>query len=556
MVYRVRHVHLNTLHAIKILMAPSSAVQKRLMQEGRVQASLRHPNVVSVTDIAMFDGTAALVMEYIEGPPLNELLKTREMNLIQAIALGEGILQGVAAAHDHGLIHRDLKPANVMLAVESGAIIPKVTDFGLAKLSDQERNGDVTATKTGIAMGTPAYMAPEQFRDAKSVDQRADVFSIGAILYELLCGARAFKGGSFLDVYQQVAEGNFIPIAEHNPDIPMEMQVAIERALSVHPKERHEDCHELLTQWKAASRIILQRMKEKGKTELQPWDDDLMNTVSVLSSSEDITGAIGPLDKKSIPSTSLDTWTDVDAKPEPQNDTPAGEVSTNTPIRGAILTVSLAAFIIMSAVIGWTVLEQKTGVTSKAVVEVQENIPNAAPTPADLASKSDPQLEPTETDRTSNSASESQKANDTTQRKATERRPRPPKQPTRRETSVGEVTKPQTESGSDVAPATEAGLTTESTSRDSIAMKAELPEKEDEPSTVPLENVSVSGDAKRVWLVNEGGTFGPGIVPVGTYKIKVLFAGKEPLEVGEVTVKNDAKYMITCQSLFSKCKVR
>ena len=210
----------------------------------------------------------------------------------------------------------------------------------------------------------------------------------------------------------------------------------------------------------------------------------------------------------------------------------------------------------MSVLIGWTVLEQKTGVTSKAVVEVQENIQNAAPTPADLAPKSDPQLEPTETDRTSNSASESQKANETTQRKATERRTRPPNQPTRRETSVGEVTKPQTESGSDVAPATEAGLATESTSRDSIAMKAELPEKGDESATVQPENVSVSGDAKRVWLVNEKGTFGPGIVPIGTYKIKVLFAGKEPLEVGEITVARDREYMIACQSLFSKCKVR
>ena len=257
MVYRVRHIHLNTLHAMKILMMPSSAVQQRLMQEGRVQASLRHTNVVSVTDIAMFEGTAALVMEYIEGPPLNELLKTRTMNLIQAVALGEGILQGVAAAHDHGLIHRDLKPANVMLAVEGGAIIPKVTDFGLAKLADSDRTGDMTATKTGIAMGTPAYMAPEQFRDAKSVDQRADVFSIGAILYELVCGARAFKGNSFPDVYQHVAEGNYAPIDSHVQDIPLEMQDAITQALSVDPAERQEDCHELLNQWKSATKQIL-----------------------------------------------------------------------------------------------------------------------------------------------------------------------------------------------------------------------------------------------------------------------------------------------------------
>ena len=537
MVYRVRHIHLNTLHAMKILMSPSSAVQQRLMQEGRVQASLRHANVVSVTDIAMFDGAAALVMEYIEGPPLNELLKTRTMNLIQAVALGEGILQGVAAAHDHGLIHRDLKPANVMLAVEGGAILPKVTDFGLAKLSDADRTGDMTATKTGIAMGTPAYMAPEQFRDAKSVDQRADVFSVGAILYELVCGARAFKGNSFLDVYHHVAEGNYAPIDSHNPDIPMEMQAAIKRALSVNPAERHEDCHDLLTQWKSATKVILSQMKEDGLRAVEPWDQDLMNTVNVLSSSEDITDEAQALENEnSPPSTSLDTWTDVDTNLEAHSSIGSTANPTVPEKSARRIGFVVATLLLIIGLISFVLFMFQPANTASEIADIEvdytepkviNEIPEvSAPTPSTTGI--DVNGSPTKTVVVSEPQNKSPKARNKSVRTI---QPKPQRNATSSTPEPESTLKPVAEAHPLVA----------------------IEEKDTPETTQP--NVTVVGDAKRVWLVSAQGTFGPGTVPVGTYKIKVLFDGKEPLEVGEVSVNEGSEHVIKCQSLFSKCKV-
>ena len=168
-VYRARHRELESLHAIKKLKVQDFDIQNRLIQEGRLLANIRHPNILSVTDLVKLDGSPSLVMEFIQGPSLALFLQQLDLTLVQADALARGILNGVLAAHNKGLIHRDLKPGNILLDIIDGNIVPKVADFGLAKIVDSS-SPILPMTRTGVTMGTPAYMAPEQIKDFGSVD--------------------------------------------------------------------------------------------------------------------------------------------------------------------------------------------------------------------------------------------------------------------------------------------------------------------------------------------------------------------------------------------------
>ncbi len=244
-VYRVRHRQLNTLHALKVLSITSPAIRERMILEGRVQASLRHLNVVAVTDVLEVDGMPGLLLEHIEGPSLEDALRKYKLTVADAEVLFLGVLAGVRHAHHHGLVHRDLKPANVLLAQTPEGYVPKVTDFGLAKVLQGDAEAP-SSTRTGTAMGTPHYMAPEQIRDARHVDQRADIFSLGCILYELVTGERAFPGEDALTVYNAVVSGNYIPTRHFVPDLPEPFDVAIRGSLVLDPRRRIPDCAKLL----------------------------------------------------------------------------------------------------------------------------------------------------------------------------------------------------------------------------------------------------------------------------------------------------------------------
>jgi len=123
-----------------------------------------------------------LVMEYINGPSLDDFLGQKTLSIVHAEDIAEKLIKGVSAAHKNGLIHRDLKPANIMLDISHGQLTPKITDFGLSKILDADHQSG--QTRSGIAMGTPRYMSPEQIRDAKSVDLRTDIFALGGVLYQ------------------------------------------------------------------------------------------------------------------------------------------------------------------------------------------------------------------------------------------------------------------------------------------------------------------------------------------------------------------------------------
>lgn len=244
-VYRARHVELGTLHALKVLSISSQPMRKRLLREGRTQGTLRHPNVVAVTDLVDVSGSPGLVLELVEGLVLDELLNV-QLSLDQVDVLARQILAGVGAAHRQGLVHRDLKPANVLLAIADGRPTAKVTDFGLAKALDD----DDGMTRSGSPMGTPGYMAPEQIEDSKRVDARTDVFALGVVLYELCCGLRPYSG-SLPQLFDLATREQFQDPRSLRPQLPDRMVDAIRQALRADPAHRPVDADALLELWSA-----------------------------------------------------------------------------------------------------------------------------------------------------------------------------------------------------------------------------------------------------------------------------------------------------------------
>ena len=237
-VYRVRHLALGSLHALKVLSWDRASVDRRLLLEGRIQAQLRHPNIVAVTDVLRVEGKAALLLDYVDGPTMEDYLDQLEspLELDQAMELFAGILAAVVRAHDAGVLHRDLKPQNVLLATQGDRLQAKVTDFGLAKVVQDEM--EAGNTRTNVTMGTPGYMAPEQVRDAASVDARTDVFALAVLLHELLTGRRAFVDEEGYTAVTATLELTAAPL----PDtVPTQVREAVEAALSRDPDGRPAD---------------------------------------------------------------------------------------------------------------------------------------------------------------------------------------------------------------------------------------------------------------------------------------------------------------------------
>ncbi len=271
-VYRVQHAQLGSTHALKLLAMKGKALSWRLEQEGRIQARLRHPNILQVTDLVEHDGQIGLVMEWIETPALDEwLTQNGPLPLDAALSLFAGVLSAVIAAHDLGILHRDLKPANIMLARGLGGYVPKVADFGIAKMVLDEAP---SRTVGGLPMGSPGYMAPEQIRSAKDVGVQADVFSLGAVLYCMLTGSPPFDGDEPMDLMEATLAGNFRSLADAVPGTPAHVVAAVAKALAPQPADRFADVREL------GRAILADRPELLPAVELAD-DDDLRADMSM-----------------------------------------------------------------------------------------------------------------------------------------------------------------------------------------------------------------------------------------------------------------------------------
>ena len=261
-VWRARHVMLGSHHAVKVLAASSPEMAARLLREGRVQASLRHPNIVPVTDLVQDGGRIALVMELVRGGSLMDRLQLRRrLTAAEVMALLEALLDGLNHAHRAGVLHRDLKLANVLLDDDT----PRIADFGLARLSSGSAGPGMT--RSGQPMGTPGYMPPEQWADAASIDARADIFALGVIAYELLTGSSPFTGPTPTAILNATVAGRRRDVRALCPDCPEPLAAAIDGALQPDRELRLAGCREMA----AALGILL---PERALPEL-PEEDEL-----------------------------------------------------------------------------------------------------------------------------------------------------------------------------------------------------------------------------------------------------------------------------------------
>ena len=238
-VYRARDTRLGRTVAIKILPPDKThdESRQRFLQEARAASALTHPNIAALYDIASDRGIDFIVMEFVAGTPLNELLARKAVRYADALNYAIQIADAVAAAHAIGIVHRDLKPGNMMVT-EEGVI--KVLDFGLAKLvgtaggTPQETTmtmvGDAQETRQGAIVGTAAYMSPEQALGAK-VDRRSDIFSYGVVLYELFTGQRAFPGSAAFAVVSMILKDEPRPVREVLPSLPSDLEKIVHRCL-------------------------------------------------------------------------------------------------------------------------------------------------------------------------------------------------------------------------------------------------------------------------------------------------------------------------------------
>lgn len=235
-VWRVRHTALGTVHALKVLHTADPELADRLLAEGRLQATLDHPNLVPVTDVFAVDGRPALLMACVDGPDLGRFLQSVSPEPGEAEALFHGIVAGVACAYARGIVHRDLKPGNVLLETVGGRPCPRVTDFGIARLLSETG----PRTESGRLVGTLPYLAPELLDGSSRADPRADVWALGVVLYELVCGSRPFDGDSAAELREAIGRGP-VPAARVVPDLPPALGRALAGCLVADPAARIPD---------------------------------------------------------------------------------------------------------------------------------------------------------------------------------------------------------------------------------------------------------------------------------------------------------------------------
>ncbi len=229
--------------ALKVLdpeLADDETARQRFCREARAAASITHENVVAVHQVEK-SGDAKLpylVMQLISGESLEQRLqREKKLPLREVVRIGMQASQGLAAAHEQGLIHRDIKPGNILLEAPQGRV--KLTDFGLARVAQ-----DVKLTATGFVTGTPLYMAPEQAL-GEEPDQRSDLFSLGAILYEMVAGQPPFSGNSALAILKQIVDVKHPPLRSLSPDVPEWLATTIDRLLAKKPADRIQTAGQL-----------------------------------------------------------------------------------------------------------------------------------------------------------------------------------------------------------------------------------------------------------------------------------------------------------------------
>jgi eukaryotic-like serine/threonine-protein kinase len=573
-VYRVRHKDLDSIHALKVLTVHSESIRERLRLEGKAQAKLRHVNIVSVTDLVDVRGAPGLIMECVEGPDLSHVMPLIKGDLELADTLARGIISGVAEAHRLGMVHRDLKPANILIAKQGERPVPKVTDFGLVKVIMAEGEGS-DRTQAGSTMGTPAYMAPEQIRDPRLVDARADLFSLGCILYELVCGTKPFQGNDMLELFTAITSGTYRPPKELNPQLPDRMERAIMGALEVQREQRIPDCRVLfevwegrLVDWKAMSLDKPSGADPRWESVLSSaWGEGAEQSASmtaVPSSLEQGTAGTAQLGSQR----SLETYYDdeaPDSEPAAVEPDPAGPDETfyhppprtedELPSEGVVpaaghsdpsdpepaatkrgaLPWALGVAALLALAVGGGLLMRDRGPAdpAPATAASDQPAPEPAPTQPDVTQPQPEtleELEPTTAEVLPEEALEAQP------------------ELTSAPAPTAPAAAPQPEHVPDPEPVEPDVLQTVPVADAAVA---ETPEAE--PVAAPTTaTVTVEGGL-RIWLVGSAGRFPAGEVPPGSYTIKAFFDPMAPIDAGSFDAAVGAHYTVQCSTAMQRC---
>src|SRR5215467_12717926 len=243
-VYLAEHVELPKRFAIKSLSKSLNSdpqFRSRFYEEAQKQAILDHPNIVQVTDFFEAEGQFFLVMEFVDGQDLGELIRTKgKLPEHEALPIFQDILRGLAFAHSKGVIHRDVKPSNVLIDSQGRA---RIMDFGIAILAGA---GDKRVTATGVTVGSPCYMSPEQIQRPRQLDSRTDIYSLGIVLYEMLAGDVPFNGETDFIVQNQQIHTPPPNLHQSNSEISEELAKMVSKAMAKNPAERFQNCTEFL----------------------------------------------------------------------------------------------------------------------------------------------------------------------------------------------------------------------------------------------------------------------------------------------------------------------
>jgi len=247
-VYLAEDTSLGREVAVKFLSSDKAAdpeSRRRFVHEARAQAMLSHPNIATFHEVGEEGEKVFIVMEYIEGQSLSRLASAEKLSLQEILDLAIQVGEGLSAAHEKGITHRDIKPENVLV---NSKRLAKITDFGLAKWK-----GASTLTQTGARMGTAYYMSPEQV-EGKKLDHRTDIFSLGIVLYELLCTRRPFEGDTETAIFYDLVHTHPQPLARYARNLPEKLEQIVFKCLAKKPEERYQSAADLVTDLKTLRR--------------------------------------------------------------------------------------------------------------------------------------------------------------------------------------------------------------------------------------------------------------------------------------------------------------
>jgi serine/threonine protein kinase len=360
-VFKAHDPLLNRYVALKTIspaLAGDPEFRQRFQREAQAAAQLNHPNIVTIFDFGNDDaGLTYMAMELLEGVDLREAIRRRSLGtLLQRIDLMEQVCDGVGFAHSRGVVHRDLKPGNIHIQ-PSGQV--KVLDFGLARLSTSDM------TRSGTVLGTPHYMSPEQVRGQKA-DARSDVFSLGAVFYEVLTHQKAFDGRSVSEILQSIAKDAPEPIRRRAPDTPEAVAAVVERALASESQKRFVDAGEL------GRALVEARDSLAGETLVNP--SPLEQTVlqgpgaTVISHARPQTDGSTALDPRRR--SSIGRRSSLTVRPDP---TVAGEATEMEPPSSRLPLVAGGVLVLAAAVGGtWLWLQSRGPTPTSATSAAQE----------------------------------------------------------------------------------------------------------------------------------------------------------------------------------------